>query len=255
MDTAFGMIHRLSLKKKIIFWSLVASGLTLVLFSIVSLILVRIKLLQELDNRLVSASFDVGRSISVSSGNLDITPGIEWEEEHHTSAAGTPIFIVLLDVMKYEIRRSVNADGKALPLEMLSYREEQSAVSSGELNGARWRFATTPLQKDGRRYGWIVVGMPFDRIDHILAVLLTMYAILFPISMVFAFLGSYCMANKALLPVQTISSTVRNIRAKNLDQKLAVSESDDEIAHLAITINDLLARLQGSFTTDRKSVV
>jgi heavy metal sensor kinase len=59
--------------------------------------------------------------------------------------------------------------------------------------------------------------------------------------------GGYWMSRRALEPVDEITRTARNIGVRDLAQRLAVSPSGDELARLAETLNEMLARLGTAF--------
>lgn len=64
----------------------------------------------------------------------------------------------------------------------------------------------------------------------------------------------WLVAGRVLRPVRTISATARKIGASNLNQRLPLDGPDDEFRGLAATLNGLLARLQGSFDSQRRFV-
>jgi signal transduction histidine kinase len=57
-----------------------------------------------------------------------------------------------------------------------------------------------------------------------------------------------------LRPVRAITATARAISATSLHERLTVTGPDDEFSELAGTLNDLLARLEASFTAQRHFV-
>lgn len=59
---------------------------------------------------------------------------------------------------------------------------------------------------------------------------------------------------RALRPVRTIVSSVREISATNLHDRLAFDGPDDELSELGQTFNDLLGRLERSFDAQRQFV-
>jgi heavy metal sensor kinase len=59
--------------------------------------------------------------------------------------------------------------------------------------------------------------------------------------------GGYWMSRRALEPVDEITRTARSIGIRDLAQRLAVSNSGDELARLAETLNEMLARLETAF--------
>ncbi|MGZ4964874.1 MAG: histidine kinase dimerization/phospho-acceptor domain-containing protein [Limisphaerales bacterium] len=58
----------------------------------------------------------------------------------------------------------------------------------------------------------------------------------------------YYIARKSLRPIQRVNEQLQRISPKNLDQKIVLHEGDKEFRHLLDHINDLLGRLNNSFT-------
>ena len=61
-------------------------------------------------------------------------------------------------------------------------------------------------------------------------------------------------AGRVLRPVRSITATARTISAGNLHERLALTGPDDEFKALGDTLDDLLARLEGSFEAQRRFV-
>jgi signal transduction histidine kinase len=61
-------------------------------------------------------------------------------------------------------------------------------------------------------------------------------------------------AGRVLRPLRTINERARTISASNLHKRLALAGPDDEITQLANTFDDLLGRLDASFTAQRQFV-
>jgi signal transduction histidine kinase len=64
----------------------------------------------------------------------------------------------------------------------------------------------------------------------------------------------WVVAGRVLQPLRTITTAARRISASNLYQRLALDGPDDELADLGKTFNNLLARLERSFTAQRQFV-
>ena len=68
-----------------------------------------------------------------------------------------------------------------------------------------------------------------------------------------ALLGWFA-AGRVLRPLRQMTDTARTISAGNLSRRLALSGPDDEFKRLGDTLDDLLARLEGSFEAQRRFV-
>jgi signal transduction histidine kinase len=69
-----------------------------------------------------------------------------------------------------------------------------------------------------------------------------------------ALLLGWIFAGRMLRPVRTITATADRISASNLDQRLALGDSDEEFKHLGDTLDNLLARLQAAFDAQQHFV-
>jgi signal transduction histidine kinase len=84
--------------------------------------------------------------------------------------------------------------------------------------------------------------------------LLTQSSIALAVMAALAFALGWLVAGRVLRPVRAITATARAISATSLHQRLALTGPDDEFSELAATLNDLLARLEASFTAQRNFV-
>ncbi len=64
----------------------------------------------------------------------------------------------------------------------------------------------------------------------------------------------WLIAGRALRPLRTITNAARDISASSLHKRLALDGPDDELTQLAVTFDDLLARLEGAFDAQRRFV-
>jgi signal transduction histidine kinase len=69
-----------------------------------------------------------------------------------------------------------------------------------------------------------------------------------------AFALGWLVAGRVLRPVRSITAAARAISAASLHERLALTGPDDEFRELAGTLNDLLGRLEASFTAQRSFV-
>lgn len=68
-----------------------------------------------------------------------------------------------------------------------------------------------------------------------------------PILLALAAAGGYWLSRRALAPVEAISTTAREISARNLSLRLNVPRTGDEIQRLSETLNSMIARLDDAF--------
>jgi heavy metal sensor kinase len=73
-----------------------------------------------------------------------------------------------------------------------------------------------------------------------------------PVTLLMAAGLAYLLAYKALAPVTQLRRQTDEITAERLDLRLAVPNPADELGHLALTINSMIARLERSFDEIRR---
>ena len=84
--------------------------------------------------------------------------------------------------------------------------------------------------------------------------LLVQSGIALAVMAVAAILLGWLIAGRVLKPLHTITTTVQQITATNLHRRLALDGPDDELKTLGETFDDLLARLETSFSAQRRFV-
>lgn len=64
--------------------------------------------------------------------------------------------------------------------------------------------------------------------------------------------GVWLLSSRALLPLKRVTATAAQISSRDLSQRVPVSKTNDELKELAVTLNNMLERLQESFETQRR---
>lgn len=82
--------------------------------------------------------------------------------------------------------------------------------------------------------------------------LLTVAGVALAVMAVVSLLFGWLVAGRFLAPVRAITTTARRISATNLHERLSLQGPDDDLKELADTIDELLARLERSFESERR---
>jgi heavy metal sensor kinase len=98
----------------------------------------------------------------------------------------------------------------------------------------------------GHRTYHIIAALPMAPAYDALARFRWLLAALVPAVLVAAGLGGYGISRRALAPVDRMARAAQAVTVKNLDHRLEVPPADDELRRLAVTFNDMLARLQAA---------
>jgi signal transduction histidine kinase len=100
----------------------------------------------------------------------------------------------------------------------------------------------------------VVVGRTLEPVGESTGFLLGSTAVGVPLLMLVVAVVTWIVVGRALTPVEVITAEVRNISGEQLDRRVPVPAADDEIAHLATTMNGMLDRLQESRDRQRRLV-
>ncbi len=98
------------------------------------------------------------------------------------------------------------------------------------------------------------VGIAQSQHSHDVAKLLAASWVVLAITALGSAVLGWFIAGRVLRPLREITSTARTISVGNLHQRLALTGPQDEFKQLGDTLDDLLARLQSSFESQRRFV-
>ncbi|MFQ6605758.1 MAG: sensor histidine kinase [Fidelibacterota bacterium] len=242
----------LSLRKRIVYWTIVLLAFVIAILCASSLWAVYKQMILQMDARLMNEANDVQRSLTVRDGVLTIDEAIEWGEEHHQYEHGSSIYIMIMNPDQSVFKKSRNLKAHRFPLHSLLFSENEPHFSTETWDGNKLRFMTKPLHLATQNLGWIVLAMPTRRISETLGLLYRIYLILLPLCLFIGIGGSVFIATQILTPIRDITRKARHLNYNNLNEPLPVPNTDDEIADLAQTMNNLLKRLRNNFDSIRQ---
>lgn len=124
-----------------------------------------------------------------------------------------------------------------------------------EIEGLRgeWRLRATPLRLDNRR-AVLVIGRSVESRAETLRHLEREFLLVAPAALLLSILGGYVLAAAALRPVEAMRRRAGVISATTPGRRLPVPRTRDEISALAITLNDMLGRLENALEHERRFV-
>lgn len=105
-----------------------------------------------------------------------------------------------------------------------------------------------------RRSGPLIlqIAYPERPVDLALDHLLSIFALLAPVALLFAVSGGWLLARFALRPIDNITEMAQRISAQNLAERIPERKVPDEIGRLIGTLNTMIERLQISFSQIRQ---
>jgi heavy metal sensor kinase len=98
----------------------------------------------------------------------------------------------------------------------------------------------------------LLLMAPLEETDHQLGRLLAALGTAVPVALACSVALGYVLARAALTPVEHLRRSTRAITADRLDRRLPVANPHDELGRLAQTINEMISRLEQSFSEVRR---
>jgi heavy metal sensor kinase len=119
--------------------------------------------------------------------------------------------------------------------------------------GTDVRLLAVPLRAQGQDLV-LIVGAPLLSRDQALATLRSELLVGGPAALLLASLIGYLVAGAALRPVERMRTRAASITEQHLSERLPVPPTNDEIARLGATLNQMLARLEDAVKRERNFV-
>jgi two-component system, OmpR family, heavy metal sensor histidine kinase CusS len=233
------MIRQTSIRLRLTFWYGVVLSVILVAFGASVYVLMRHHLLALTDSGLAEELTELGDDAEQVSSPSGLGPRYAQHEDYNLQVT-TPDGRILFYGDRLEAEK--------LPFDRSRLSPSRTLYSThvvGELG--RLRVATRLMSGS---HGPLVIQAatslkPFDLASRqLLAVLLVTGA-----TAVACSLGiGYLLARKALAPVDRMVAAADEITATRLDRRLEITCADDELGRLGRTLNDMIERLERSFS-------
>jgi two-component system, OmpR family, sensor kinase len=128
---------------------------------------------------------------------------------------------------------------------------ERSGVAYTTINSGGIRVLATNTRGPSENVNVVMAGPLKEQLETLEQARRSLYLAV-PLSLLLASLGGYFLARKSLAPVLAMSNRAAQIGVNNLAERLPVPHSRNELSELAQIFNELLARLDGSFSQQRR---
>ncbi|MBI1818481.1 MAG: HAMP domain-containing protein [Deltaproteobacteria bacterium] len=241
-----------SLRFRLTLWYTAALAVLLALFGATALVLLDRGLHDAVDASLVT----VARTVAESSrdqrgadvaGALDALLGPALAER----------FFDLLDPLGRPDPRLAPPSRSHLPLSVEALRNAEQGRETFETLAvpglaAPLRLLVFPIIERGQIVNLVQVAMSLDTVNAARSRFLLILAALAPLALGGAAAGGWFLAGRTLAPVDAMVVAARRIGAEDLSLRIQHDGADDELGRLAHVLNDMLARLERSFSTARQ---
>ena len=242
----------LSIRARLTLWYTGALLAILAVVSALSYSILRWSLLQEVDASLVTVAHIVRETDERGAGGSEVERAIR----EMLGPGFSDQFFQFLDPEGQPRFHAGRPPAAGLPLSREARENAARGLRTFETiedpRGGPVRLLTVPVHRTGRSVEIIQVSAPLARTREALARYLTTLLALMPVAAGLAAAGGVVLAGRALSPVRGMSEAARQITAEDLGRRLARRGADDEIDHLADTLNTMLTGLEAAFAQARR---
>ncbi|HEX4202742.1 MAG TPA: HAMP domain-containing sensor histidine kinase [Ktedonobacteraceae bacterium] len=252
-------------------------ALLILLFSLIFYITMQAFLASGVDSALQLRAQQIAGGVSSENNKIviqDVTgelPGLDTATplEHGATAKQTGgsngtiqqdvnigILVRMLDVKGQTIY--VSPAFHALSLPPISFTDPlhgspwQGTVAAHD--GQQVRIYSVVLTDNGTAFGVLQVGETLAQLTTTLQNIVLALLVLVPFVLLLGAFGSYWLAKRAFRPMLYLTRIAREIKAGDLHRRVPVPLHKDEVYDLALTLNEMIERLDQAFMQQRRFV-
>lgn len=204
----------------------------------------------HLDEDLETEFSEVSKSMVVINDELIFTNSDEFLEREHKQIEVNPTFIQIVDPSGTNIRKTENLLDDNL---IFHQNQRESQFYEAKVAGSSVRQIQAPINSDnGKIKAYLIIAIPLEESALVLSNLKSVLFISYPIMLLLLFSVSRIIAGKIISPINNIINTAKKISRDNISERISTPPRKDELYSLAITINNLLDRLEDTILRERQ---
>ncbi len=250
---------------QLMLWYIIVFMILLLLSDVILYVQMRTTLVNSLDTALQLRVQQIASGITNSGDKLiihDVTGDLSGSDATAVDRPDTPV-----DIEFGTLVRVLNGRGQTVRISSAFHSLQLPSDSITQpLHGRDWQGDVTTsdgqpvhlysmaLTEHGSTFAIVQVGEALVQLNRTLQNMLLEFFIIIPIVLIFGAIGSYWLAARAFHPIARLTRTTQYIKAGNLQQRVPVPRARDEVFALAQTLNEMIERLEESFTRQRRFV-
>ncbi len=253
----------MSIRTRLTLWYVGLLALLLIVFGVALYTTVYITSYQEVDRSLQQRAGDIQASLAtvitlqddfasiIRRGGL-VLPNADV-------FSNGDIYVQLRALDGRIISRSENLGNQYLvipPDQHERAKKGEVVPSDFTVNKTRLRAYVAPIViKSGDVIGFIELAQSLRQVDNTLRDLATLIIVSIVAGLLVAAVGGWFIAGNILDPIGKVTTTAQKItRARDLGRRIEVPETVDEVGRLAMTFNEMLARIEELFRAQQRFV-
>jgi heavy metal sensor kinase len=179
-----------------------------------------------------------------------------WVEERSNDPRLINILVQIFDVNGRLIVSSKNIPEIRVPSTKAGNKPQVATISniSIENKPLLLRILTLPVIENGKVAYIVQVGSPLNQITQPLNRLRVILFLILPLTVFFTGMLGAFLARITLRPIDQMVRTIRQISEENLKLRVQIPDTKDEISRLADTFNEMLAKLDYAFSSQKQFI-
>ncbi|WP_413582039.1 sensor histidine kinase [Bdellovibrio sp. HCB288] len=258
------LFAKLSIRVRLSLFFVVFFGATTILFNMVIFKMSIDNLQQDFDDALFNYSVDVSEGVEIGvKGDLNFPPlrldhgkilpfplGTALIQVRHSSGA------VLARVGNFgEFNPPYKKDFERIWAgEEATYRTIEHIHDIPSAEADSYRLISFPLDNVTNPQLLLQIAVPMTLLETQISKRLTLLEIGIPVVLLIATLGGLFLSSRALAPVIHMIDIAKEIKASELSRRVPVPVADDEVKKLALTLNEMLDRIEQAFQSQERFI-
>jgi signal transduction histidine kinase len=257
-------LKKLSIRIRLTLLFVSIFGSTLIIFGVLTFNLLSNSLEKEFDDALYNYAVDISESVTLnSSGNLSVSPAAVDPNKIYPFSLGTALIEIRSNKGKIYFQ---SGDFGEL---QLPYKSAFRSLSRGEdatfttltnlealpnAEASHYRLISFPLDNSPVPELILQIMVPLAFVEDQIANRKNLFEFGIPFVILFSTLAGFLLSSRALKPVQDMVTKARAIEATALSQRLPIPSTKDEVQSLALTLNEMLSRIEQAFQSQERFV-
>jgi len=238
---------KLNFKERLASLYLISTATIIGLLLLIIIFTVRQNVFKQLDKFIITEVNKHKSDIIILNDTLHFNKNA-WMQREHQMLEINPVFVEIVDNYGNVIEKSPNLKDKRLAF----FKHKNENFTNYRLDSIHIRQYQIKINKNGKNYGYLIVGMSHQNAHWIMKKLKRTILISFPIVLLLLFFWARFIAGKSIKPVKDIINTTNRITQSNLNERIKLPEHQDELYLLTQTINRLLDRLENAIEREKQ---
>ena len=258
------MFSKLNIKARLTGLFVAIFGSTLIVFGIITFNFLSQSLLKEFDDALYNYAVDVSESVVLNpAGDLAVSSANVDQAKIYPFSLGTAL--VQIRQISGSVLAQVGNFGKfQLPFQVdferlskgedVVYRTVTKLEGLPDAEARSYRIISFPLDNSPIPQLILQIAVPLTFVETQISRRRILFETGIPLVILISMLTGFFLASRALAPVQEIIVKAHNIGVHDLAERLPVPMARDEVQSLALTLNEMLSRIERAFQSQERFV-